>query len=352
MTDITGIQLQPWAPSTALVDLAVYAAESFETVWVAQQLQSRNTFTLLGAMTGKVDANLGSAVTFPFGHHPVELAGTFGALSELVQPGRKVLMGVGTGGGMVDAVTDKEKPITRVRELIEMCRALWTGEPVSLAEYPASVAATDLRGDCQIALNFTPAQPIPIIVTGIGPKILELAGETADGILFASNIPPHSLGSFRAGRWADASHITAVERGRSRSQRPFTRTYGLNVSIAKDRDAARAVAMRQAVLLVSGMPAAALQAAGYDSDSCKPVKEALSRGDSMEAAARLIPDEIADGLIISGNAQDCIPKLAELLEYIDGVGFDDAYIGAPVGPNTHEAIQLLADEVLPALRSN
>ena len=260
-------------------------------------------------------------------------------------------MGVGTGGGMVDAVTDKHKPITRVRELIQMCRALWTGEPVSLADYPVSVAATDLRAESQIALNFTPAHPIPIIVTGIGPKILELAGETADGILFASNIPPHSLGSFRAGRWADVSQIAAVERGRAKSQRPFTRTYGLNVSIAKDRQAARAVAMRQAVLLVSGMPAESLEAAGYDSDSCKPVKQALSEGESMEAAAKLVPAEIADGLIVSGDANDCIPRLAELLDYIDGAGFDEAYIGAPVGPNTHESIQLLAEEVLPALRS-
>ena len=152
-------------------------------------------------------------------------------------------MGVGTGGGMVDAVCEKHKPITRMRELVDMCRVLWSGEKVALADYPASIAASDLRADSHVALNFQPEKPVPIIVTGIGPKILELAGELADGILFASNIPPHSLGAFRAGRWKDVSNIAAVERGRADSKRTFNRIYGLNVSISKDRDAARALAL-------------------------------------------------------------------------------------------------------------
>ena len=351
MTEITGIQLQPWAPSAELVDLARLAAQRFETVWLAQQLQSRSTFTLLGAMAARVDANVGSAVTFPFGQHPLELATIFGTLTELVRPGRRVLMGVGTGGGMVEAVTEKRKPITRVREMIEMCRALWTGEPVALADYPATVDSTDLRADSQVALNFTPAAPVPIIVTGIGPKILELAGELADGILFASNIPPHSLGSFRAGRWPTVSQIDAVQRGRDGKERPFTRTYGLNVSIDKDREAARALARRQAVLIVSGMPAESLEAAGYDSDSCKPVKQALSRGESMEAVAKQVPTAIADGLVISGDPDDCIAQLGELLDYVDAAGFEQAYFGAPIGPDTHEAVKLLADVVMPALKT-
>ncbi len=352
MTEITGVQLQPWAPAGTLVELAKVAAERFETVWVAEQLQSRNTFTLLGAMAAQADVNVGSAVTFPFGHHPLELANTFGVLTELVRPGRQVWMGVGTGGGMVDAVCEKHKPITRVRELIEMCRALWSGEKVSLADYPASMAKSDLRAESQVALNFAPAQPVPIIVTGIGPKILELAGELADGILFASNFPTHSLGAFRAGRWANVSRIAAVERGLERSERAFTRVYGLNVSISNDRAAARALAMRQAVLIVAAVPPEGLEAAGYDSAACKPVKDALSRGESMETAATLVPESVADGLIVSGNADDCISQLAELLEYVSAAGFDQAYIGAPVGPDAHEAMQLLGGVVLPALANS
>ena len=352
MTPITGIQLQPWVQSSKLVELATAAGGRFETVWLAEQLQSRNSHTLLGAIAARADVNIGSAVTFPFGHHPLELANTFGALTELVQPGRQVWMGVGTGGGMVDAVCEKHKPITRMRELVDMCRVLWSGEKVALADYPASIAASDLRADSHVALNFQPEKPVPIIVTGIGPKILELAGELADGILFASNIPPHSLGAFRAGRWKDVSNIAAVERGRADSKRTFNRIYGLNVSISKDRDAARALAMRQAVLIVSGMPAESLEAAGYDSAACKPVKDALSQGESIEAAAKLVPESLADGLIVSGNANDCIARLGELLEYVSGEDFDQAYIGAPVGPDTYEAMQLLADVVIPAIGSS
>lgn len=96
---IKGIQLHGWADGPQMVEVAEIAAGSFETVWLSDQLQSRGVAVLLGAIAARTGVGVGTAVTFPFGRNPLEMASSMATLAEFMPEGRRVTMGIGTGGG-------------------------------------------------------------------------------------------------------------------------------------------------------------------------------------------------------------------------------------------------------------
>jgi alkanesulfonate monooxygenase SsuD/methylene tetrahydromethanopterin reductase-like flavin-dependent oxidoreductase (luciferase family) len=135
-----------------------------------------------------------------------------------------------------------------------------------------------------------------------------------------------------------------------RSDRPgFARIYGVNLSISKDRDAANAAARRQATLIVSQQPHENLQQVGFEESDYAATRASLHDGDGVARAAELLPQEIADQLVVSGTPDDCVSALGELLDHARGAGFTEAYVGAPVGPDPREAVELLTGHVLRGL---
>jgi 5,10-methylenetetrahydromethanopterin reductase len=348
---ITGIQLHGWTHGPGMVECAELAAEHFDTVWLTDQLQSRSMSALLGAIAARTGAGVGTSVTFPFGRNPLELASTMATLADFVEPPRQVTMGIGTGGGLVSALMQRDRPVERVREFILLCRALWRGEPVSLDDYPLAQSAVGFKPGAKASFPFCEDTNVRVVVAGVGPKVLEMAGEVADGVICASNFPSHSLAAFRSGRFGELSNLRAVEEGRARSERAsFTRIYGVNVSVSADTEAAKEAARRQAVLIVSQQPEALLEQVGFEPAEYADARVALKSGEGVAAAAALLPQHIADQLVISGSPADCIDTLQELLVFARDAGFEEAYIGAPVGPDPMEAVRLITAEILPELR--
>jgi 5,10-methylenetetrahydromethanopterin reductase len=347
---IKGIQLHAWTSARDMVAAAELAAREFETIWVTDQLQSRGVAAVLGAVAARTGAGVGTAVTFPFGRNPLEQASTMATLAELMPPGRRVSMGIGTGGGLVSALMPQENPVESVAELIRLCRALWRGEHVRLGDYPLTCARLRMRPDGHVDFGWVDNADVRVVVAGAGPKILEMAGELADGVICASNFPGHSLAAFRCGQFDAASNLDSLEKGRARSDRAeFARIYGMNISVSADRAAANAAARRQAALIVGQQPHENLQRVGFEPADYAPTRAALQGGESVARAAELLPQAVADQLVVSGTADDCVSALGELLDHARGAGFTEAYVGAPVGPDPREAIELLTNRVLRGL---
>ncbi|MDN3359374.1 LLM class flavin-dependent oxidoreductase [Actinomadura sp. DC4] len=347
---IKGIQLHAWASAHEMVTVAELAAREFETVWVTDQLQSRSVATVLGAVAARTGASVGTAVTFPYGRNPLEQASTMATLAEFMSPGQRVSMGIGTGGGLVGALMPQESPVASVAELIRLCRALWRGEHVRLGDYPLACARLGMRPDGQVGFTWVDDADVRVVVAGAGPKILEMAGELADGVICASNFPGHSLAAFRSGRFDAVSNLGCLEKGRARSDRAeFARIYGVNISVSADRGAANAAARRQAALIVSQQPHENLQRVGFEPSDYASTRAAVHDGESIARAAELLPQAVADQLVVSGTADDCVSALGELLDHARGAGFTEAYVGAPVGPDPREAVELLTNRILRGL---
>jgi 5,10-methylenetetrahydromethanopterin reductase len=347
---INGIQLHTWAAGPSMVEVAEVAARTFETIWVTDQMQSRGVGAVLGAIAARTGAGVGTAVTFPFGRNPLEHASTMATLAEFMPPGRQVSMGIGTGGGLVSALMERRNPVGRVAELIKICRTLWRGDAVRMGDFPLTCADLGLREDARASFDWVAQPAVRVIVAGAGPQILEMAGELADGVICASNFPAHSLAAFRSGQFDAISNLDRLESGRERSDRAeFTRIYGVNISVSADRDRATAAARRQATLIVAQQPHESLRRVGFEQSDYAAAREAVKAGVSIHKAAELLPQQVADQLIISGSPSDCIEALMELLEYARGAGFTEAYLGAPVGPDPAEAVELLTSKVLPEI---
>jgi len=121
-------------------------------------------------------------------------------------PGRFVL-GLGSStSNMVDRWygVPFEQPLTTVREYLVLLRAILSG------------AKTDFRGtrlrSHGFRLQHVPDPPVPLYLGAMGPKMLELAGELADGVVLNDFTPPDRLdyalehldrGARRAGRRAE-----------------------------------------------------------------------------------------------------------------------------------------------------
>ncbi len=114
---------------------------------------------------------LGIAVTNMVFRHPTVIAGAAASLNE-ISKGRAI-MGLGTGDGPVYSQGLKALPMKDFEAGIKLIRHLVRGN-----------AATFPTG--KVGIGFTINRPAPIYVSAEGPKGLQLAGRSSDGVILGT----------------------------------------------------------------------------------------------------------------------------------------------------------------------
>jgi len=114
---------------------------------------------------------LGIAVTNIVFRHPTVIAGAAASLNE-ISKGRAI-MGLGTGDGPVYSQGLKAMPLKQFEEGVKLIRSLVQGN-----------RATFSTG--KVGIGFTITKPAPIYVSAEGPKGLQLAGRSADGVILGT----------------------------------------------------------------------------------------------------------------------------------------------------------------------
>ncbi|KUM74602.1 LLM class flavin-dependent oxidoreductase [Streptomyces sp. ISL-22] len=98
-------------------------------------------------------------------------------------PGRPVLaVGHGVQDWMGQVGARAESPVTLLREHLLALRALLSGQRVT-------TEGRYVKLD-DVALDWPPAEPVPVIAGVTGPRSLRLAGEAADGTLLTASASP------------------------------------------------------------------------------------------------------------------------------------------------------------------
>jgi len=254
---------------------------------------------------------------------------------------------MGTGGALVSSLFDPGKAVTAVAEAIRLMRGLWRGDEVELDAFPELGGRLGYRPGAVAKLTFPVERPPSIVIAGVKPKIMRIASELADGLICPSNLPTMSIGAFRSGRFGVLSGLDEATAARPADLPPLRLIYGINVSVAPEREAARTYARRQ-IALVAGNPRLwpDLEAVGLDVESAADVKAAFDAGLGVDGAAGRVSDSLCDGLVVAGTPDDVVPRMAELRDLAGSYGFGDFYIGAPLGPDPLEAAKLLCNEVI------
>ena len=149
------------------------ADQGFASAWM-NNIFGLDALTALAVAGGGVPGiELGTAVVPSYPRHPAALAQQ--ALTAAAALGGRLTLGVGTSHKMV--IEDMfgyrfDKPVAHTREYLSILRPLLNGEPASVDGEQVSA---------HIALTTPGPTPVPLLLAALGPKMLRLAGELADG---------------------------------------------------------------------------------------------------------------------------------------------------------------------------
>jgi F420-dependent oxidoreductase-like protein len=223
----TALFLSPGAELAPAVALARRAdALGYESLWVTHGI-GRDALQVLAAY-GNVapHAGLGSGVIPIYPRHPVLLAQEALTLSDV--SGGRLRLGIGVSHRpMMEGALglDMGRPLEVTREYVTVLRAALTGK--------VQHEGARYRVNWQSGLPRVPAAP-PILLAGLAPRMLELAGEIADGVVLWLAAPAY----------VREQAVPAIRRGRERAGKPlqgFEIVAAVPAALTADRAAATAL---------------------------------------------------------------------------------------------------------------
>jgi len=307
-----------------LLAVAVAAEQAgFGQLWVSNDLFLRSAPVLAGALAvGTSRIGLGIAVMNPYSVHVSELA-MLAATAQEVSGGRFLLgLGAGSEQFLGWAGLARARPLATTGAALATLRALLGHEEgVDRALLPEWFGP-------QSVLRFPLARPVPVYVGAMGPKMLELAGRHADGVL-PLLYPPERYAGVRRQVLAGAG------------PRDVDLPACFWVSLSDDPVAARTALAEKLAYYGPSISAPVLAAAGLRPQDFAPAARLAHDG---RGAAGLIDDRMLS-LGIAGDVADVLARCRAL-------GRDGARhlsFGPPLGPDPVAAIRLLGEQVLPAL---
>lgn len=258
-------------------------------VWIANHLFQRDPIALATAALQEsplIDVAL--MAMSPFTMHPVQLAMSAATLDELY-PGRITLcLGVGAPVDIGSVGLEIPKPLAPMREAIRVVRALLAGEMVTFQGESFRVESR--------RLVHAPG-PLPVILAASGPKMLELAGAEADGVLLSAATSIDFM------RWC-LDHVARGSNGRA--VRRIGLVYG---SVAADAATAHQRLRRVLAIVLRGQHHRFnLELAGNTLDQA--ALRAAVAAEDWSAANALLTDRIVASHAASGTAVEVAARFA------------------------------------------
>jgi G6PDH family F420-dependent oxidoreductase len=276
--------------------------------WNDEQGQSPLVWSVIGALATAVPGmHVTTAVTCPTVRiHPAVIAQA-AATSAVLLDGRFTL-GLGSGEALNEHILGDAWPETEVRlemleEAIEVIRGLWDGHQYS--HYGEHYAVVNAR------IYTLPDAPPDIVVSGFGPKSVDLAARAGDG--YVSTMPAKPL----------------VDRFKRRGGEGKPVQGGTKVCWGPDE--------RECVKTVHRL---------WPNEGLKgELSQVLPTPAHFEQACALVTEEMIAEAVPCGPDTGRI--VANLREFADA-GFDELYV-QQIGERQAEFFDVLAREIVPAL---
>ncbi|MGH3174930.1 MAG: LLM class flavin-dependent oxidoreductase, partial [Streptosporangiaceae bacterium] len=261
----------------------------------------------------------------PYSVHVSELAMAAATAQEV--SGGRFLLGLGAGAEQFLgwAGIARTRPLATTRTALVVLRTLLGHRDVDASLLPEWFGPDSV-------LRFPVARPVPVYIGAMGPKMLEMAGRHADGVL-PLLYPPERYTAVRQ----------QVLAGAAPGRREIDLPACFWVSLSGDPAAARAALAEKLAYYGPSIPAEVLAPAGLRPQDFGPAA-ALAHGGQV--AAGLIDDRML-ALGVAGDAADVLARCHALRR----LGAKHLSFGPPLGPDPVAAIRLLGDAVLPALTS-
>ena len=302
----------------------------FEAVWQADSRLVRDAVVPMAAFASCTETiRIGSGVVDCWTRNPARLASTFSTLDDLA-PGR-IILGIGAWWEPLATKVGvhRHRSLKAMRETVEACRALLADETVT---YDGEFVHLD---GVELDYVYQERRPkdVPIYIGATGDRMLELTGEIADGVVLNYLVSPE-YNRRAMDRLADG----AARAGRSVDD--LDRPQLVVCSVAETR----AEALDGARLLVTqylGQQPHIMKASGVPESLLEEIGRVLTwpaTHEQVEAASKLVPDEIVQMICAAGTADEVREKVAQYMA--DGCTCPILY---PLGPDVRLMIDVFAD---------
>jgi alkanesulfonate monooxygenase SsuD/methylene tetrahydromethanopterin reductase-like flavin-dependent oxidoreductase (luciferase family) len=250
-------------------------AAGFDAIFAAEvNTDAMATAQLMGAATERI--RVGTWIANIYLRHPYACAQGAALIADAT--GGRFVLGLGVSHQPINRALGiaMPDPLAALRRYATEVRGWLRGEgpPTHLPQRPA-------------------AQPVPLYVSALGERAVELGGEVADGIMplfWTADRVAHSQA------WADRGRAEAPDLG------PLDLTLGLPTFVGDDRDALLAAA-RQNLVLYTALPffQRLFRASGFAEEAAL-----MERGEGMAG----LSDRLLEAICLIGPPERCRERLA------------------------------------------
>ena len=312
-----GIEFVPQIPLDELVRLVKIAEDvGFEYAWITDHYNNKNVYETLALIAANTETiKMGPGVTNPYVRSPAISASAIATIDE-ISNGRATF-GIGPGDkATFDALGIAwEKPVSTIKAAIADINTLLDGGKTE--------AGAALGGAKKVQ------DAIPIYMGAQGPKMLETAGEIADGVLINASNPK----DYEAA-------MPMIKKGIGDQAKDFDVAAYTATSIGTDSEAAKNAARIVVAFIAAGSPPPVIARHGLPEGFNEQMGGFLAKGD-FGGAIGAVTDEALDAFSVCGTPDEFIPKIEGLAE----MGVTQYVAGSPVGKNVEESIKLLGDVI-------
>lgn len=299
-----GVGLFPTESPLRMRELT-HLAESlgYENVWFgdSQNIWREVHVTMGASAIGTEKLVFGTGVTNAVTRHLSVNAAAWATLWELT--GGRVILGVGAGDSSLRTMGLTPMKLRELEESVAQLRTLFRGEAIAEA-----TSGADFH------LNYvTKPLNIPIYVAASAPKILELSGRIADGVIVLVGTAPHFIQAA-----IDTIHRGATLAGRDPSDVRIV--LWTPTAISDDsRQAKDLVRAHVARVVIRPLPAEVDEAQMATIENIRNTYDYYHHMDTEADHGSIVTDELVDMFALAGTPDECRDRLREIAPLVDQV---------------------------------
>lgn len=300
------LYLQDKHPIRDGMEYARYAEQKgFEAVWQAESRLVRDAIVPMAAFAAVTERiKIGSGVINNWTRNIGLLAATFLTLDDLAPD--RIICGIGAWWDPLakNVGIDRRKPLTAMRETIEVMRRLLALENVTFEGEFHQVKGIEL----DVVHGRREPRQVPIMIGATGPQMMELTGEIADGVVLNYCVPP------------DYNHqaLEQLARGAKRVGRTLDdidRPQLVVCSVHEDRQVALDGARELLTQYLAQQPHIA-KASGVKPDVVEKIQSILgwpATKEQVRQAMPLVSDDLVQRITASGTPAEVKAKVREYM---------------------------------------
>ncbi|MFO7835821.1 MAG: 5,10-methylenetetrahydromethanopterin reductase [Candidatus Thorarchaeota archaeon] len=328
------LEIVPDKQADKAVQLALVAEQNgFSNVWITDHYNHHGVWPILSAIALRTsNILLGPGVTNPYTMNPCAISSSIATIQEMSQERAILGLGAGDKSTLESIGITRRRPVTAIREAVEIIRHLLSGERVTKE---GSVFSTNNAG-LNLELKTIGDGGIDIYVGAQGPQMLKTASMIADGILLNASHP----------RDVEAARkiITAVLQEGNRDSESLKFVCYSSFCLLNEEEQIPLETRVVVAYIVAGSSERVLERHGIDVGKKKAIKTNLQKGD-YASATKAVTGDMIESFAVVGSPDECISRIRELAK----VGIDQFVVGSPIGTKKQETIGRIGEEIIPQI---